>query len=126
LTPGFPWLGNGSRDEGIEFRRCAEGVRDEAGRGSNASGGQDDVYRTALPNDPADIAFHHFASAIYSETEWEMVMDAVSRSAIGVLVQGGEEYGSHYIYLDTRPQLGHIIEFIWRSPAGAGGGAGTT
>lgn len=77
-------------------------------------GGQDQVYRQALPEDPADIAFHHFASAVYSQTEWEMVMDIVRRGAIEVLVQGGEEYDTHYIYLDTRLQLGHIIEFIWR------------
>ena len=77
-------------------------------------GGQDDVYRRALPDDPADIAFHHFASAIHSESEWEMVLNAARNPAVDVLVHGGEEYNLHYIYLDTRKQLGHIIEFIWQ------------
>jgi Glyoxalase/Bleomycin resistance protein/Dioxygenase superfamily len=77
-------------------------------------GGEDNVYRQALPDDTADIALHHFASAIHDEGEWDMLMNAVRSQAIEVLVQGGEEYNLHYIYLDTRRQLGHILEFIWQ------------
>ena len=77
-------------------------------------GGQDAVYRQALPSDPADIAFHHYSSAIRNQAEWDMVLEAVRRHDIDVLVKGGEEFNTHYIYLDTRPHLGHILEFIWQ------------
>ena len=76
-------------------------------------GGKDDVYRRALPDDPADIRFHHFASRIDGEEEWQKVMDAVHKHRVEVLVEGGENHGSKYIYLDTRAHLGHLIEYIW-------------
>lgn len=77
-------------------------------------GGNDHIYRQALPDDPEDIALHHFASAIHDEREWEMLMNAVRSQEIEVLVEGGEEYNLHYIYLDTRRYLGHVLEFIWQ------------
>lgn len=76
-------------------------------------GDMDGVYRQALPDDPADIVFHHFASKVESEDEWQMVLDAAQNHGFEVVVDGGQEFGSRYIYLDTRAQLGHMLEFIW-------------
>lgn len=76
-------------------------------------GGKDHVYRQALPKDPTDIALHHFASYIHSEDEWATMMDAVHHQGLEVVILGGEEYGTKYIYLDTRPQLGHMLEYVW-------------
>jgi catechol 2,3-dioxygenase-like lactoylglutathione lyase family enzyme len=77
-------------------------------------GGKDEVYRQALPADPDDIAFHHFATRVESEDEWQLVMDASRCHGLEIVVDGGEEYGSRYAYLDTRAQLGHMLEFMWR------------
>lgn len=76
-------------------------------------GGKDDVYRQALTDDPADIAFHHFATRVESEAEWQLVLDASRNHGLEVLVDGGHDFGSRYIYLDTRARLGHMLEFIW-------------
>ena len=78
------------------------------------AGGQDAVYRQALPQDPTDIAFHHFASVIHNEAEWQMVLDTVEHHKISVPIHGGAEGGYRYIYLDTRAQLGHMLEYIWQ------------
>lgn len=77
------------------------------------AGGRDRVYRQALPADPGDIAFHHFATRIESEAEWDMVVDAAERHGFDVPVLGHADTGTSYIYLDTRPALGHMLEFIW-------------
>jgi hypothetical protein len=76
-------------------------------------GGKDDVYRQAVPRDPTDIAFHHFASVIHSKDEWQMVLDAAENYAFAVPVHGDAAEGPRYIYLDTRAQLGHMLEYIW-------------
>jgi hypothetical protein len=77
------------------------------------AGGKDHVYRQLLPDDPDDIAFHHFATRIESRTEWDMVEEAARDHGIDVPVLGHAEEGPNYIYLDVRRQLGHMLEFIW-------------
>ena len=76
-------------------------------------GDQDHVYRQALPSEPADIVFHHFATRVENEEEWKLVEDAAKNHGLEVVVDGGHEFGSRYMYLDTRAQLGHMLEFIW-------------
>ena len=76
------------------------------------TGGKDAVYRRALPAQPTDIAFHHFASRILCQAEWDMVLEAVDHHGFEVPVRGGtDDY--RYIYLDARAHLGHMLEFIW-------------
>lgn len=77
------------------------------------AGGRDHVYRQLLPADPADIAFHHFATRIEDQAEWDMVEEAAERHGLCVPVKGFAAPGTSYIYLDTRTQLGHMLEFIW-------------
>jgi hypothetical protein len=77
------------------------------------AGGEDHVYRELLPADPTDIAFHHFATRIKNEAEWDMVVEAAESHGLDVPVLGHAEQGTSYIYLDTRAQLGHMLEFIW-------------
>lgn len=78
------------------------------------AGGKDHVYRQLLPADPGDIAFHHFATRIESRAEWDMVEAAAADHRLDVPVLGHAEEGTSYIYLDTRAQLGHMLEFIWK------------
>lgn len=75
-------------------------------------GGRDGVYRNALPADPGAIRFHHFASRIADQGEWDMVAGAAARDDIDVLVHGDSD-DLKYIYLDLREHLGHILEYIW-------------
>ena len=77
------------------------------------AGGDDGVYRQLLPADPGDIAFHHFATRIADRAEWDQVVEAAAEHDIDVPVLGRAEPGTSYIYLDTRPALGHMLEFIW-------------
>ena len=77
------------------------------------AGGLDKVYRQALPPDPADIAFHHFATRLESAEEWAMVREQAKRHGIDVPVFADAVGGTRYIYLDLRPQLGHMLEYIW-------------
>jgi hypothetical protein len=77
------------------------------------AGGLDRVYRQALPPDPADVAFHHFATRLESAEEWESVREQAARHGIDVPVFGDAAGGTRYIYLDLRPQLGHMLEYIW-------------
>ena len=77
------------------------------------AGGLDRVYRQALPADPADIAFHHFATRLESAEEWAQVREEAERHGIGVPVFCDAAGGTRYIYLDLRPQLGHMLEYIW-------------
>lgn len=75
-------------------------------------GGQDAVYRNALPSDPNDIAFHHFATRITSQQEWDCVLEARDKHGLDMLVYGDSD-SLKYIYLDMRPHIGHILEYIW-------------
>lgn len=77
------------------------------------AGGRDTVYRQLLPADPADIAFHHFASRLENAAEWDMVQAAARRHGIDVPVFCDAAGGTRFIYLDLRPRLGHMIEYLW-------------
>lgn len=76
-------------------------------------GGQDTVYRQLLPADPSDIAFHHFASRLENAAEWDTVQQVAARHAIDVPVFCDAVGGTRFIYLDLRPRLGHMIEYLW-------------
>ena len=76
-------------------------------------GGLDNVYRQVLPADPADIAFHHFASRLENAAEWDMVQAAARRHEIDVPVFCDAVGATRFIYLDLRPRLGHMIEYLW-------------
>jgi hypothetical protein len=81
-------------------------------------GANDEVFRQCLPNDPDDIRLHHYASAVKSEYEWKMVLDAVDNHGFATPVRGeNPAYGMTWTYLDTRRQLGHMLEFIWHDEA---------
>lgn len=82
------------------------------------AGGKDHVYRQVLPANPEDIAFHHFATRIADQSEWDMVEQTAKANGLDVPVRGHTEAGISYIYLDTRPRLGHMLEFIWDGGAG--------
>ena len=82
-------------------------------------GGKDGVYRQALSSDPDAITFHHFCSLVESGEEWNQVLETIEKCRLEVLVRGSG-YGTRgYVYIDTRPTLGHIVEFLYREDAAA-------
>ena len=87
-------------------------------------GGDDEAYAQALPNNPDDIRLHHYGSTIKDEWEWRMVLAAIEEHNISTPVRNLDPPPgrSRAVYLDTREQLGHMIEFIWskwwENPAG--------
>lgn len=83
------------------------------------AGGKDHVYRQVLPDDPEDIAFHHFATRIDSEAEWDLANAAATSHGLDMPVWAEADPGASYLYLDTRPQLGHMLEFLWFRGQGA-------
>jgi len=77
------------------------------------AGGQDGVYRDALAADPDDIVFHHFASRIETDAEWDALMDSIARNKLEVLVRDSTDNGVDFLYVDTRRWLGHYLEYIY-------------
>jgi hypothetical protein len=75
-------------------------------------GGEDGVYRRALAADPDDIVFHHFASRIDNEADWQQLTDSIERNRLDVPVRGNAD-GIDYLYIDVRPWLGHYLEYIY-------------
>ena len=80
-------------------------------------GGRDDIYRAGLPERSA-VKFHHLASRILDQAEWDLLWDTVRRCNLDILVHG-ESSAVKYVYIDTREQLGHLMEYIWFSDAPA-------
>jgi hypothetical protein len=73
-------------------------------------GGQDAVYRQSLSADPDALVFHHFASRV-TAAEWRDLMATIEANGLPTPVLGsaGEV---RYVYVDLRPTLGHMFEFI--------------
>ena len=76
-------------------------------------GGVDAVYRNALPKDDDAVAFHHFCSRVETDAEWEQVLAIAQSGQFGVPVRGSGYGARGYVYLDTRPVLGHMLEFLY-------------
>ena len=86
------------------------------------SGGADGVYREPLPADRFAMRLHHFGQLITDTATWEVVRASVRASGLptpvsGVFCREGVPL-MHYLYADTRPLLGHYLEFMYRTEAG--------
>lgn len=74
-------------------------------------GGADTVYRDGVSK-ASDVRFHHFASRVESQDEWELLLSTIKKRNLEVVVDG-DVSGTKYLYIDTRKHLGHYIEYIW-------------
>lgn len=86
------------------------------------AGGADGAYRNALPADGYATRLHHLGRLITDEREWEGVRAAVLASGYDTPIGGIFRYEGvalmHYLYADTRRDLGHMLEFMYRTEAG--------
>jgi hypothetical protein len=86
------------------------------------AGGADGAYREVLPRDTYATRLHHFGRLITDVAEWEAVRASVLASGCATPVGGTFCHEGaalmHYLYADTRQQLGHYLEFMCRTEAG--------
>ncbi len=86
------------------------------------SGGADSTYRDALPRGTYATRLHHFGQLITEASHWDTVQAAVLSSGLATPVRGTFCYEGvplmHYLYADARQQLGHYLEFMYRTEAG--------
>ncbi|SCW59689.1 Glyoxalase/Bleomycin resistance protein/Dioxygenase superfamily protein [Sphingobium faniae] len=83
------------------------------------AGGADDVYRQGVRARDGGLTFHHAGALITDEGQWHAVVAAIERSGEPVPVRGAFGDLMHYLYVDRRATLGHHLEYMWRTPAGA-------
>lgn len=67
------------------------------------------LYRDALPADDS-LSFHHICNRV---DDWDGFMGQVEQQEFPVVLKGGTPGALEFLYLDTRPLLGHYLEYVW-------------
>ncbi len=70
------------------------------------------LYRDALP-DGDNIVFHHSCQRV---DDWDELMAKVATQPWPIVLRGGTPGLLEFLYLDTRPWLGHYLEYTWMVP----------
>jgi hypothetical protein len=70
------------------------------------------LYRDALADDDR-LVFHHVCHVV---DDWEALMTRVEKQPFPIVLKGGTPGMLQFIYLDTRPWLGHYTEYVWMAP----------
>ena len=83
------------------------------------AGGADDVYRDVLRPGGA-FTLHHLGCLVRDEAAWRARLAALEASGLGMPVRGAFGDLMHYVYADTRLELGHYLEYMYQTEAGAG------
>jgi hypothetical protein len=66
------------------------------------------VYSDALPTGDG-LQFHHICMRV---PEWDEFRARVDQQPYPIVIEGGNEK-LRFLYLDTRPLLGHYVEYTW-------------
>lgn len=75
-------------------------------------------WDTPAPEPGQLLRLHHIAHMIFEQGEWDHVLAQAERSKFPIMFQGQHKDILKYLYLDTRPILGHYLEYIFCLPAG--------
>nr|WP_278254331.1 VOC family protein [Sphingobium sp. BYY-5] len=70
------------------------------------------LYRDALPADDR-LVFHHVCHVV---DDWDALMAQVAGQPFPIVLKGGTPNMLQFLYLDTRPWLGHYTEYVWMVP----------
>lgn len=70
------------------------------------------IYRDALPADDS-LSFHHVCHVV---DDFGALMARVAQQPFQVVLKGGTPGMLEFVYVDTRPWLGHYTEYVWASP----------
>ncbi|UXJ50291.1 VOC family protein [Pseudomonas citronellolis] len=77
------------------------------------------LYDTVLPSGTEFVIRHHHMGHLFTaEADWTRVQALLAESGHPVVYRGGYEGVLEAIYVDTRPILGHYLEYIYCTPAG--------
>jgi len=71
------------------------------------------IYLDALPEESGAIALHHVGYLHPDVPAWEAAMARVRASGATVVSEGAMPQ-ARFAYLDTRADLGHFTEVVWR------------
>ena len=82
-------------------------------------GGADAIYRNGIREGGGALNFHHAGALITSEMAWNDVVAAAEASGADIPVRGQFGELMHYLYLDRRDSVGHYLEYMWQTEAGA-------
>ena len=83
------------------------------------AGKGDAVYRDGIRTPGGGLDLHHLGALYTDEAEWAAVLRAVDASGETVPVRGNFGGLMDYLYVDRRASLGHYLEYMYRTPAGA-------
>lgn len=64
------------------------------------------------------LRLHHVAHMIYEDRDWDHILREAERNHFPIVFEGQFKDILKYMYLDTRPILGHYLEYIHCLPAG--------
>ena len=81
------------------------------------AGGEDGVYRELVP--AKGLKLHHVGVLVDSDSDWNAVIAESEREGILMPVSGDFAGLMRYLYLDRRAELGHYVEYMQPSAAGA-------
>jgi hypothetical protein len=70
------------------------------------------IYRDALPADDR-LVFHHVCHVV---DDFDALMARVEQQPFPVVLKGGAPGMLEFVYVDTRPWLGHYTEYVWMVP----------
>jgi hypothetical protein len=70
------------------------------------------IYRDALPADDS-LVFHHVCHRV---DDFGALVARVEQQPFPVVLKGGAPGLLEFLYVDTRPWLGHYTEYVWASP----------
>ncbi len=81
------------------------------------TGGDDSVYRAALPSDGSGVCLHHIAQLMDTDAELDAAEATARRLRVPIAMRGASAGGLvRYFYTDHRDTLGHYVEHIWYAP----------
>jgi hypothetical protein len=70
------------------------------------------IYRDALPADDR-LVFHHVCHVV---DDFDALMARIEKQPFPVVLKGGTPGLLEFVYVDTRPWLGHYTEYVWMVP----------
>lgn len=80
-------------------------------------GGADGVYRAQTPD--VGLRLHHVGVLVDDRVDWDALLAEAKRDGFAVPVCGDFAGLMRYAYLDHRAELGHYVEYMQPSEAGA-------
>jgi hypothetical protein len=81
------------------------------------AGGADAVYRDMLT--PTGLRLHHIGVLLSEAGMWADLTREIDAGGEATPVRGVFGNLMHYLYVDRRNELGHYVEYMYQTPAGA-------